>query len=109
MPAKLKAPPAQLFKKLGGLPFELDQMQRNVDKATRPARSNPENDARTIEGVTCPGSGTFRVAHGLGRRPRSYTVTRRLSGDARFTESSRTSRFLVFDATQSGVFDLKVW
>jgi hypothetical protein len=109
MPAKLRPPPPQLFKKLGGLPYELDQLQRNIDKATRAARSNAENRAVTVESVTVPASGSFRVNHKLGRKPRNCQPVRIRSGAPAFTEGNHTTRHLNLVSTAAGTIDLKVW
>jgi hypothetical protein len=54
---------------------DIELLQQNLKKFTKPLEDNPILDGRLIEGITVPGAGNVVVNHKLGRKPRGWILT----------------------------------
>lgn len=106
---ELLPPVSPTLERVHGVDRTLLRVQENADRATREARANPENRGKLISAVSIPAAGQVFVNHGLSRRPRGWTIRKTVSGAPAFTETTATSRFLVFTGTAAGVVDLWVF
>ncbi len=106
---ELLPPVSPTLERVHGVDRNLLRIQQNADIATADARRNPENRGKLISAVAIPATGDVFVNHGLGRKPRGYTVRKTVSGTPAFTEKLSTTRFLVLTGAAVGVVDLWVF
>ena len=98
------------MEKLSGQGYELDRMQRNVEQATKEARSYGPVQGRTLK-VVADAAGKVQIPHGLGFRPRGYRVNGKnaaadLHGATGYVSDSR---LLELEATGAAEFEVEVW
>lgn len=110
--------------KVNGVPRELQQVQRNVERATDDARRNEMNRGKEIEVELDPANPLATINHKLGRKPTGFMVVSKLGpGDADFRDQTvrddggtsddptHTSRHLRLNVsgTTPAKFKVRVW
>lgn len=70
----LKGPPPTPVKRLGGLPYELQQVQNTMERSTRKARADKHSRGNKVRIVSTT-AGDYIFSHRLGYRPEHFDTT----------------------------------
>lgn len=103
----LRPPPRVPLRKVHGVDYQTQQLQKHVDEATKTARANPQAQGREVS-VTATGAGEVTVSHGLGRKPKGYNVSNRTAACDDFLVSS-TSRSMTLNISAAATLTLWVY
>lgn len=95
------------LRKVNGVDYATQKVQRAVDEATRPAREHQQTKGRRVT-VTSTGAGEVVVSHGLGRKPIGYTVEKRSAACDDF-QVSATTRQMTLNISAAATLTLWVY
>ncbi len=104
----LKSATAIPFRRVEGLPEDVQRFQRATEEATERSRRDPR--AKSVQVRVKPGAaGEMSFSHKLGRKPQAYNAVSQRGTAITWTEVSVTSRLIRLNFSAAGDVTFEVY
>lgn len=103
----LRGPPPTPIKRLGGLDYELQQVQNASERATRKARADKHVRAVRVRAVATA-AGDYTYSHRLGYKPEHFSPVD-VRGGMFYVVKHANSRTFTINVSGGGTIDFQVW
>lgn len=104
----LKSASAIPFRRVEGLPEDVQRFQRAAEESSEAARRNPAARSVTVR-VKPAAAGPLTFSHKLGRKPQSYEAISQKGTAITWTEELVTTRFLRLNFSAAGDVTFRVY